>query len=139
MYDLGEDSPALRAEISSTLRSLHGAAASIGDSKARYADTGDPRYLQSVQAVLPMFRQQITRLQQLYAMQGEGESPSEFMLVLSETGDWLKDNVVQPVGDTLKAVPKIAGALGNPFVLLAVGLGVFAAFGGTKLLPKRKE
>lgn len=134
---LGDDSSVLRAEITSTLRKLHGTAASIGDSKQRFAETGDQRFVQSVKNVLPYFKSLMTRLQQLYAMQGEGEMPSQFMLVLSDSSDWLVDNLVQPVGDVLKAAPKAVTALSNPLVLIALAGAAFVAFGGAKLLTKR--
>jgi hypothetical protein len=130
---------AAQDEITKVLTQLHGTAASLGDSRQRYEATHDPRYLQSVKAMLPYFQSLMTRLQQLYAMQGSGEMPSQFMLVLSDTGQWLQDRVqetVEGATGTLAALPKVAGALGNPLVLLAIGVGVFMFFGGGKLLRK---
>ena len=138
MYGLGEDSP----EITTALHALHGAAASLGDSKQRYDATHDPRYLQSVKSVYPLFQRQVARLRQLYAMQGRDEVPPQFMLAIADTGQWLQDRVretVEGATGTIAALPKVAGALGNPLVLLAIGAGAFMIFGGSRFLPKPRK
>lgn len=136
---LGEDTPAIRAEITATLKKLHGTAASLADSKARYQQTGDQRYLQSVASVLPLYKKMLERLADLYHMQGDGEVPSSFMLVLSDLSDWLVDNVAQPIGDTLQAAPKVVNAVSNPLVLVALAGAVFMIFGGGDIIKSLKR
>lgn len=134
MYALGEVSTAqLEADFTATVKQLHGAAASIADSKARYEATRDPRYLASVQAVYPVFRSLMAKAQAISEKITAAEMPSSFMQVLDDTGDWLLaqgKNVVEGTTGFVKT-------LGNPLVVLGV-LGVaFLALGGNKILPRR--
>lgn len=129
-------------DFAAAIRSLHGILVSINDSKARYESTHDPRFLESVRTMQPYAIAAFSKVRTIAAALNDQETPSTFAVVMSDLSDWLSkqvDNVVGGVTGTVAALPKVAGALANPLVLLAIAGVAFMAFGGSALFPKRKR
>lgn len=120
----------LETQLSNAAKQLHGAAASIADSKERYAATHDTRYLESVKAVLPLYQYWLTQYQSLAAQLGGREIPSNFLATLSETSDWLLkqgQNLAEGITGTVAALPKIASKLPDLLMVALVVGGIAAA------------
>lgn len=129
-------------DFAAAIRSLHSILVSINDSKARYEQTHDARYLESVRTMQPYAVAAFAKVNTIAAALNDQETPSQFAMVMSDLSDWLSQqvgNVVGGVTGTVAALPKVAGAIANPLVLLAIAGVAFLAFGGSALLPKRKS
>lgn len=115
MYLSGTDprvnDPAIMAAQSAAFKKLHAAAASIADSKARYAKTGDERYLASIRAVLPLYRQALTEYGQAGAEQLKLSGMERFLL---DTQRWVE-------GAARGAVKVVKGAVAVPLTILDEG------------------
>lgn len=137
------------ADFTKAIQSLHGIAASIADSKQRYQQTGDVRYLQSVQTMIPYMQQGIQKANEINRALSGQDMPSDFDVFLADSLSWLTDaiaaagtvakNVIVATGDTVKQVPKAVGNIFSIPVLLAIGAVAFMAFGGGRFLPRRKS
>jgi hypothetical protein len=121
---------------------LHAILVSINDSRQRYEATHDARYLESIRTMQPYATAAFSKMSTIAAALNDDETPSQFAMVFADLSDWLSkqvDNVVGGVTGTVAALPKVASAIANPLVLLAIAGVAFLAFGGSALLPKRRK
>lgn len=141
MYALGESAIDTRPEarLSAAFRKLHGASASIAQLKQGYARTRDPRYLDGVRNMLPLYAAALREYGAIAGELGKEERPSQFATVIADTGDWLARqtaNVVEGATETARVLPTLAKNLTNPLVLLAIAGAVIVVTSGFKF-PKR--
>jgi hypothetical protein len=100
----------LEQRFSQTIQLLHGLAASIADSKQRYAETGDERYVTAVANVYPFYQEQMAIAQDIARQLANEEMPSSLLLTLSSTSDWLVARgrqVGEGITDTIAQAPTL--------------------------------
>lgn len=130
----------LEARLSEAFTQLHGYAASIGDSRERYKTTGDPRYINAINNVIPLYNEALKRYNDIARQLGQSESPADFLVTLSEASDWLNNAAVTAGGIVVAGADK-ANTTIKYLAVAAVVLGVAYIFGpGTlgTLLKRRR-
>lgn len=136
MIGLGAvNTQALEAQLSAAYKQLHGTAASLGQLRQGYERTRDPRYLDSIRAMLPFYQTAMERYAGVAAQLGREERPAEFALTLDRTSDWLAQQgrtVVEGVTGTIGILPTLAKNLTNPIVLISIAAAAIVIFGGVK-------
>jgi hypothetical protein len=113
-------------QFAAELSLVHGLAASLGDARQRYEATGDPRYLESIRMVFPMFQGHLRRLQEIAADLNGRDVPPQFLVTLDKISD-----VLLRSGDTVVAtIGKVAGESASivKFAALAVIAGALVWF-----------
>lgn len=119
----------LEDRLSEAAHQLHGAAASIADSKARYEATHDARFLESIKAVLPLYGYWLRQYQDTAKQLGGRETPAQFLATLDTTSDWLirqTQNVVEGVTGVIAAAPKVATQLPTLLMVALIVGGIVA-------------
>lgn len=127
--DIGD---ALEDEWTAKVRQLHGLSASLAQARKGFEATGDVRYKDSVKNVLPYYKATLDRLNQLKAMLGGRDVPSQFALTLSDFSDWAISQgkeVVESTVKTVSVVPKILDPKNLLPLTLLVVVGILAATG----------
>jgi hypothetical protein len=111
----------------------------VNQLKAQYAASGDPRFVQSIESMMPYLQTAGQKYAQIAQANQKADTPGQVMQTLSDLSDWLVQNVAQPIGDTLQSVPGTVNRLGNalPWIAGAVGLFLLWQSGVLKGLVKR--
>lgn len=111
-------------DFAKAIQELHGYAASLADSKQRYKDTDDSRYLDSIKAIQPYYDAALQKARTISQALYHQDLPSSFMQGLSDVGDFFQNTIKN---------------LSSPFVLVTVALAAFMIFGGgSKLIKQRR-
>jgi hypothetical protein len=140
------DTTRLEVAWQETIRQLHGLAASLADSKKRYDETGDARFLQSVVNVYPLFRSTMQRAQDLARQLNGAEMPPALLRTLDSTSDWLlarakqvaegTTGIIQGVGDAAQDLGKNAASVTK---WLVAGVAIVAlAYATGQLITLRR-
>lgn len=136
MIGLGAvNTQALEVQLSAAVRQLHSTAASVAQLRQGYERSKDPRYLDSIRAMLPFYRSALERYAGIAMQLDREERPAEFMLVLDRTSDWLTQQgklVAEGVTGTIGILPTLAKNLTNPLVLISLAAAAIVIFGGVK-------
>lgn len=137
------------ADFAAAIQELHGYAASIADSKQRFQATGDTRYIQSVQSMVPYYQRALQKAKDINAALSGQELPSSLDSFLATSLSWITDaialagtigkNTLEAAGQTVQQVPNVVKNLTSLPVLLLIAGAAFLFVGGGKFIPKRKS
>lgn len=123
---LGESEAELNQQLAAATRRMHALAVAIGDARKQYEATRNPGWLQAVKAYRDEFARAVTAYKTIAAKLDDRAMPSDLMLTLDRTSDWLLQQTRNVVEGTTGAIK----ALGNPIVLIAVAAAVVSFFTG---------
>lgn len=118
----------LDQQLTYALDQLHGCAASVADSKARYRVSGDARYLQAIENVKPLYAKWLAEYNSIGAQLGVKEMPGDWAMFLVN----VSDSVTEPVNQIVGAVGDVAegaGSLAKHADALVAGLLIVAGLG----------
>lgn len=110
------------SEFAAAIKQIHSVSVSIHMLQAEYDRTGDKRFLDSIESLIPHYKNWMNKANSLAQCLEDREMPSSFMMELANLGDWLRERG--------RNITNVFEGLTNPIVLLGIGaLALFFAFG----------